>query len=174
MIGSFSDWEDIVQKAYDNLEPGGYLEMHDNTLPLKCDDGTMADEYKPLKWTKLIIEATDKAGRSATVPRRFEQLIKDAGFVDVELRRAKWPINGWPKNEKLKEMGTWVQASAMSGIEAVSLGLFTNVLGWSTEETMVFCAEVRNEFNKKSVHAYYDVYAVWGRKPEKENPQSYQ
>ncbi|TIC97315.1 Secondary metabolism regulator LAE1 [Colletotrichum higginsianum] len=41
------------------------------------------------------------------------------------------------------------------------------VLGWTSEETRVFCAHVRNEQRKIGVHAYYDVYGVWGRKPEK-------
>ncbi|KAH9232172.1 hypothetical protein K456DRAFT_1840177, partial [Colletotrichum gloeosporioides 23] len=68
MIRSFSNWEDIVRKASNNLKPSGYLKMQDNIFPLKCDDGTIADEYKPLEWTKLIIEATDKASRSATIP----------------------------------------------------------------------------------------------------------
>ncbi|KAF6826822.1 methyltransferase domain-containing protein [Colletotrichum musicola] len=165
MIGSFSDWKEFLAKAYDNLEPGGYIELQDNVFPMKCDDGTMTDDFVPLRWHLLLIEASGKMGRPCTVPPLFEQMLTDAGFVDVEVRREKWPINGWAKDPRMRELGEWCQASALSGIEAVSLALFTRVLGWSVLQTSVFCAEVRNAHKAIGVHAYYDVYAVWGRKP---------
>ncbi|KAF9877832.1 hypothetical protein CkaCkLH20_04967 [Colletotrichum karsti] len=172
MIASFSDWEDIVRKAYENLEPGGYLELQDNTFPLKCDDDTMPDDWKPLEWTKLLIEGTDKMGRPITVASRFEQMLKDAGFEAVEAKKTRWPVNPWPQDKKAKELGSWAEHSAMFGIEAVSMSLFTRVLDWSVEETTVLCAEVRNECKKIGPHAYYDVYAAWGRKPEKEGSEA--
>ncbi|KAF6823218.1 methyltransferase domain-containing protein [Colletotrichum plurivorum] len=165
MIGSFCDWKEFLAKAYDNLEPGGYIELQDNVFPMKCDDGTMTDDFVPLRWHRLLIEASGKMGRPCTVPPLFEQMLTDAGFVDVKVRREKWPINGWAKDPRMRELGEWCQASALSGIEAVSLALFTRVLGWSVLQTSVFCAEVRNAHKAIGVHAYYDVYAVWGRKP---------
>ncbi|KAL0930719.1 TAM domain methyltransferase [Colletotrichum truncatum] len=168
MVGSFSDWQDIIDKAYDNLEPGGYIEMQDMAFPLQCNDDTMKNDWKPLKWTNLLVEATDKLGRSVTVPSTFKQMLEAAGFVDVQERREIWPFNPWPKDAKLRELGTWCQASALSGLEAASLGPFTRVLDWSAVETNVFCAEVRKDHFKIGVHAYYDVYGVYGRKPEKE------
>ncbi|OBR02190.1 TAM domain methyltransferase [Colletotrichum higginsianum IMI 349063] len=167
MIASFKSWPDMIAKAYENLEPGGYIELQDNMFPLFCQDGTMSEDYLPLKWTNLLVEATEKLGRPVTVAASFKQMLEDAGFVDVEEKKRMWPINPWPKDEKLRELGSWSLESAMSGIEAVSLGLFTRVLDWSPEETRVFCAYVRNEHRKIGVHAYYDVYGVWGRKPEK-------
>ncbi|GKT54373.1 TAM domain methyltransferase [Colletotrichum tofieldiae] len=167
MIASFKSWPDMIAKAYENLEPGGYIELQDNMFPLFCQDGTMKEDYLPLKWTNLLVEATEKLGRPVTVAASFKQMLEDAGFVDVEEKKRMWPINPWPKDEKLRELGSWSLESAMSGIEAVSLGLFTRVLDWSPEETRVFCAHVRNEHRKIGVHAYYDVYGVWGRKPEK-------
>ncbi|KAK1983159.1 methyltransferase domain-containing protein [Colletotrichum cereale] len=168
MIGSFASWPDMIAKAYENLEPGGYLELQDNMFPLRCQDGTMSDDFIPYKWTNLVIEGADKTGRSLTVAASFKQMLKDAGFIDVEERREIWPFNPWPKDKRLKSLGAWSQASALMGIDAVSMGLFTRVLDWSPEETTVFCAEVRNAHKKMGVHAYYDVYAAWGRKPEEE------
>ncbi|KAE9569224.1 hypothetical protein CGMCC3_g14736 [Colletotrichum fructicola] len=36
----------------------------------------------------------------------------------------------------------------------------------------IFCAEVRNELKRVDIHAYYDVYSVYGQKPEKEPSQA--
>ncbi|GJD01832.1 TAM domain methyltransferase [Colletotrichum higginsianum] len=106
-------------------------------------------------------------GCSIIVAATFKQMLEDAGFVDVEEKKRIWPINPWPKDQKLRELGYWGLESAMSGIESSSLALFTRMLGWSSEEARVYCAHVRNEYRKIGVHAYYDVYGVWGRKPEK-------
>ncbi|KAK2018772.1 methyltransferase domain-containing protein [Colletotrichum eremochloae] len=169
MIGSFASWPDMLAKAYENLEPGGYLELQDNMFPLQCQDGSMSDNYAPYKWSKLLVEGMTKAGRSITVAASFKQMLEDAGFVDVEERRAIWPFNPWPKDERLKTIGAWSQASTLMGIEGISMAIFTRVLDWSPEEATLFCADVRKEHKKIGVQGYYDVYSVWGRKPEKED-----
>ncbi|EFQ30123.1 TAM domain methyltransferase [Colletotrichum graminicola M1.001] len=166
MCGSFSNWPDVIAQAYENLEPGGYLELHDNMFPQTCDDDTMTEDFVPLKWTKCIVEATDKIGRVMTAAASFKSMLENAGFVDVVEKKAKWPFNPWAKDEKHKELGYWAQESALKGIEAISMAAFTRVLNWSPEEARVFCAEVRNEHKKIGIHAYYEVYVVWGRKPE--------
>ncbi|KAK1596099.1 methyltransferase domain-containing protein [Colletotrichum navitas] len=166
MCGSFSSWPDVIAQAYENLEPGGYLELQDNMFPLMCDDDTMTEDFMPLKWTKYLVEAGDKIGQVANAASSYRSMLEDAGFVDVVEKKEKWPFNPWAKDEKHKALGYWTQESAMKGIEAVSMASFTRILNWSPEEARVFCAEVRNEHTKIGVHAYYDVYAVWGRKPE--------
>ncbi|TDZ44990.1 putative methyltransferase tdiE [Colletotrichum trifolii] len=169
MLSCFSSWPDIIAKAYDALEPGGYLELQDHMCPLMCDDGTMSEDFKPLKWGNMLIEASKKTGRTITMAATFKQMLEDAGFVDIEEKKEFWPFNQWAKDKKYRDLGYWMQESALNGIEAVSLATFTRFLDWSPEETRVFCAEVRNEHKKIGVHAYYDVYGVWGRKPEKTN-----
>ncbi|KAF4923589.1 putative methyltransferase tdiE [Colletotrichum viniferum] len=172
MIASFKSWPDMIAKAYDNLEPGGYLELHDNDLPLKCDDDTMTDEYKTLKWTNLLIEGATLMGRPMTVGRDFKKMLEDAGFVDVVEKKEKWPQTPWAKDYKHKGLGEWCKESALQAIEAISMALFTRVLDWSVPETTVFCAEVRNELKRVDVHAYYEVYCVYGRKPGRESIQA--
>ncbi|CCF46107.1 TAM domain methyltransferase [Colletotrichum higginsianum] len=135
----------------------------------------MTEDFKPYKWNKLLIEATNQIGRPINVPSTFKQMLEDAGFVDVEERVVTWSFNPWPKDPKLRDIGFWAQETALAGIGAVSMALFTRVLDWSPEEAWVFCAEVRNEHKKVGVHAYYNVYGVWGRKPEEEkdgNPEA--
>jgi len=46
----------------------------------------------------------------------------------------------------------------MEGLEALSLFLFTKVLGWSSEDVEGFLPEVRKDFHKKEYHILSDVY----------------
>ncbi|GJC82547.1 putative methyltransferase tdiE [Colletotrichum liriopes] len=128
----------------------------------------MTGDSQVLKWTQLLVETTNTAGKPITVAPTFKKMLEDAGFEDVQEKREKWPISPWPeKDPKRRELGIWSRAGTMDGVEAMSLALFTRILGWSQAETLVFCAGVREELRKQKVHAYFDVYAAWGRKPEK-------
>ncbi|KAI8230854.1 methyltransferase domain-containing protein [Colletotrichum sp. SAR 10_99] len=166
MVGSFRDWPSILAKAYDNLEPGGYVEIQDNEFPVRCDDNTMPEDSVILKWTEYMVEATEEIGQPIDVAPSFKRLVEEAGFVDVKERIAYWPVGTWPRDPFLKEIGRWCQSSMMQGIDSICLALFTRVLGWKKEEVLVFCAHVRNEVRKGSVHGYFPVYSVWGRKPK--------
>ncbi|KAF5648933.1 methyltransferase [Fusarium sp. NRRL 52700] len=44
MLGCFTDFPKIIIVAFDNLEPGGYLELQDMSLPARSDDGTFHPE----------------------------------------------------------------------------------------------------------------------------------
>lgn len=121
------------------------------------DDGT-TDGSQVLKWTQLLIETTEIVGQPVTVAPKFKKMLEDAGFEDVQERVERWPISPWPENNsKHKELGTWSRAATLAGLEAFSLALFTRVLGWTKEEALVFCAEVREEFKSQKVHGYYNV-----------------
>ncbi|KAF9877804.1 methyltransferase domain-containing protein [Colletotrichum karsti] len=168
MIGSFRDWPKVLAQAYENLEPGGYFEIQDNHFPVVCDDDTLTEDSYMLKWTQYLIEATDKIGQPINVATSFQKLVEDAGFVDVEVRHVVWPTSAWPKDPKLAEIGKWCRTSFMQGLDGICLAYFTRVLGWTKEEVIVFCSQVRNEVRKGKIHGYFPVYSVWGRKPEKE------
>ncbi|KAK3385290.1 S-adenosyl-L-methionine-dependent methyltransferase [Podospora didyma] len=165
MIASFTDWPSFMAKAFKQLEPGGYLELHDHSFPIRCDDNTLPRDTPILQWTELIIEACDKIGRECTVALRFKEMMEAAGFEDVVEKVFKWPTNAWPRDHKYKELGAWSLAAGLQGIEAMTLALFTRVLGWSQEQTLAFCAEVRNNMKSPKIHGYWAVYMVYGRKP---------
>ncbi|KAF6816803.1 methyltransferase domain-containing protein [Colletotrichum sojae] len=167
LAAGIADWQELINRAYENLEPGGYLELQDHNLPVKCDDGTLTEKSKYYKWCMMVLEGLEKMGRAVGVAPLFKQMLLNAGFEDVVEKKLKWPNNPWPEDPKLKELGTWVYTSGSSGIEAISVGLFTRVHNWTIEEIRVLCAEVRNEHKNLKMHGYFDVYCVWGRKPEK-------
>ncbi|KAJ4271188.1 hypothetical protein NW764_013554 [Fusarium oxysporum] len=168
MTGSFADMEKFVQNAYDNLEPGGYLEMQDLTYPIACDDGTLPPDCEVLRSGLLSIEASAKAGRAMNLAPKYKTFLEKAGFVDVVEKQFKWPINEWPKDKHYKELGKWSYANINNGLEGLLLGLFTRFLGWSADEVRVFCSAMRKQLRDRSIHAYIPVYVVYGRKPLEE------
>ncbi|KAF5524901.1 Secondary metabolism regulator laeA [Colletotrichum aenigma] len=168
MNACFASWERMLAQAYENLEPGGYIELQDNSFPLACQDGTLRPGSALERWSSLIMEGTAKMGRPVTVPAHFKRMLQDAGFVDVVEEYRVWPVNDWPRNDALRLLGRWSQFDSLEAVESSALALFTRVLGWTRAEVLVFCAEVRNELKDRSIHAYWNVWCAYGRKPLKE------
>ncbi|KAF4911812.1 Secondary metabolism regulator LAE1 [Colletotrichum fructicola] len=165
MNGSFADWEGVIAQAYKNLEPGGYLEIQDSIWPPVCDDGTLKEDSALYKWSHLLVEACDKIGRPINQTNKRPAMMEAAGFEEIKTTRVRFPISPWPKDQKLKEVGTANQVQLVHGLEALTLGLFTRVLDWNKEEAMVMCLEVRKDLKNLKIHAYWNGYVVYGRKP---------
>ncbi|WYZ38341.1 hypothetical protein EsH8_III_000255 [Colletotrichum jinshuiense] len=169
MNGSFANRAEFIANAFDNLEPGGYVEMQDNVFPVFCEDNTMKKDSQVLKWSQLLVEGANLGGRSLSDGLSSKKMLEDAGFVDVQEKLEKWPISPRFQNDpKLKELGVWCQAITLQSVETIALATFTRVLGWGREETLVFCAGVRDELKKQNVNGYFQAYSTWGRKPEKQ------
>lgn len=66
----------------------------------------------------------------------------------------------------MKELGRFMQANFLEGMEAHSLALLTRVLGWKQDEVQIFLAGVRQEVMDRSLHIYVKFYFVYGQKVE--------
>nr|XP_036585202.1 methyltransferase domain-containing protein [Colletotrichum truncatum]KAF6795099.1 methyltransferase domain-containing protein [Colletotrichum truncatum] len=167
MTSALSNWRSYLQKCYDGLAPGGYLELNEMD-PLTSDDGTLTEDHALLKSMNLAVEAVAKMGRSFQSIPELRDMMVEIGFLDVTMNRYKWPTNTWPKDPKHKEIGMWNNENLMSGVEGFLMAPLTRLLGWKKEEVQILLIDVRKELNDRSIHAYYPIYSVWGRKPTQE------
>ncbi|KAI6836972.1 S-adenosyl-L-methionine-dependent methyltransferase [Hortaea werneckii] len=166
MAGCFADWPSFFRQAYQNLEPGGWLEVQDYGLPVKSSDGTHigTDLHR---WGQLLCEASMKLGRplGSDCSDYYVQWMQDAGFVDIQVRMFMWPSCGWPKDPYMKEIGRWNQVNILDGLEGFCLALLTRGLGWKKEEVDVLVAKVSNDLRNRKIHAYFPMPVVFGRRP---------
>ncbi|KAJ4206942.1 hypothetical protein NW759_014132 [Fusarium solani] len=166
MVGSLADWDKFTRKCFENLEPGGWLEVIDPTFPAKSDDGTLKPTSPLNRWDELTSKGAANLGRPFDEGVNHEKRLKEQGFVNVTRKTFKWPINTWPKDPKYKEIGLWTLANIERNLEAISTILLAHGLGMSRDEILVFLSEVRAEMRNPRVHAYWEVFVVTGQKPE--------
>ncbi|KAM7185791.1 S-adenosyl-L-methionine-dependent methyltransferase [Naviculisporaceae sp. PSN 640] len=166
MTGSIRNWPRLFEQSYQHLNPGGWIELHDPSNPLRTDDDSLPKESALWKWNNLFLEASIKLGAPMNSCDYYEQQLKDAGFINVTVVEEKWPINPWPKDKRYKEIGAWVQENLQQGLEALSLALFCNVLKWTPEEVHLLLVDVRKDLKKREYHAWSPVRTVYGQKPE--------
>jgi len=63
----------------------------------------------------------------------------------------------YPKLLLIYLTGAWSYEVMTSGLQGISLMLFTKVLGWSVEEVELLLVDVRKEYRNRKIHAYLPV-----------------
>ncbi|KAF4874674.1 Secondary metabolism regulator LAE1 [Colletotrichum siamense] len=168
MTSSIANWRTYLEKCYDGLAPGGYLELNETDLYPACDDGTLTEEHAVSRAINLLGEAMVKIGRPFQSIPELRQMMIEIGFEDVHLKQYKWPSNSWPKDPKYKELGLWENENLNTGFEAFIVAPLTRIHEWTMAEVQVFLIDVRKDVNDRSIHAYWPIYSIWGRKPVEE------
>ncbi|KAK4494688.1 hypothetical protein PRZ48_014044 [Zasmidium cellare] len=166
MAGSITDWPRLISQIYEQTSPGGWAEFHDLDLHNVSPDNSIPPGNATLEMYKYVIEGCDKMGRTCCPGPHLKGWLEDAGFVNVKEEVFKLPVGPWPKDPHLKRIGGLNLMQFLDGLEAFSLGMFTQVLGWSVEQVHLFLMDVRRDAMKKSVHMHHWFYVVYGQKPE--------
>ncbi|KAF0641302.1 hypothetical protein FPSE5266_11196 [Fusarium pseudograminearum] len=163
---SVQNWKSYLTKIYENLTPGGYVELQDVDVIMGSDDGTLKPDTTMYKWCQLLDEAAGTFNRSFERTTNFKTLLQEVGFVEVVETRYKWPTNGWPRDKKYKELGHWNNANASLALEALTMAPFTRGLGWSREEVESFLIALKSDWNNPKIHAYWPICVTYAKKPE--------
>ncbi|KAI9167600.1 putative methyltransferase tdiE [Paramyrothecium foliicola] len=164
--GCWSDFKtQIAAQAFDTLSPGGWFESQEFDCVMASDDGTLLPDGALAHWCRDMVGAAKLLDRSLAMSHTLKQAYEEVGFVDVHERVFKMPLNAWPKDERLKELGRMWERNMLSGLSGFSVWLFNRAFGRTPAETEVMLMDVRREMSDPRIHSYMPVYVVWGRKP---------
>ncbi|KIW98998.1 uncharacterized protein Z519_00661 [Cladophialophora bantiana CBS 173.52] len=188
MTGAIADWRQFIQQCYENLAPGGMLEVQDISFNLQCDDGTLPKNSALARWAAYMLEASKQLGCPLDSVESVKRIMIETGFVDVVQKPYSWPMNPWVKEEKLKKIGElssiwtgsdgpenahgnpnpiglWTYHNFCGSLSGISLALFTRGLSWSADELEVFLVDVRKDMRNTGYHAFWPIYSISGTKP---------
>lgn len=102
----------------------------------------------------MIVDASTKAGRPWTNGTHYRKWLEEIGFVDVVERREYAPLSPWAKGQRNKVLSVWVQKNILMGLEALSMALFTRVLGMEKEEVEELLVAVKADIENTKIHCY--------------------
>ncbi|KAF6825075.1 methyltransferase domain-containing protein [Colletotrichum musicola] len=165
MNSAISKWDEYLRQSYEYLNPGGWLELQEFGLPLS-DDGTLTEEHALYKSMMYLGEAAAKLNHTFIDLDMLKPKMEAAGFVDVTEVRFKWPSNTWPRDHKFKELGAWNYENITSGLQGFLMAALTRGLDWRADEVNVLAAQTRKDVGDRSIHAYWPMIVVYGRKPD--------
>lgn len=99
----------------------------------------MPKDSKLKAWSEYLLEASAKSGSRLDSGKFYRAKLEKAGWTDIKCVVSPWPMNTWPKDKKLKELGAWQLENFSTGCAGVSMALFTRFLGWTAQEVDIFC-----------------------------------
>ena len=132
--------------------------MQDIVLPFISEDNTLDPNCELGRLGHMFLETSSTLGRPLDVPLEYKSMMEKAGFVGVVERHFKWPLNTWPLEHYYKEIGYWTRINLDYGLEGLTLALFKRALGWSKEETIVYCAAARKQLRDQRIHSLLPTY----------------
>jgi trans-aconitate methyltransferase len=84
MGGAIADFPALFRQIYNNLKPGGWVEIQDYESAFCSDDDPNLEKApNSLEWARLAVLASEKIGRGLAGAPAMKQQMIDAGFVDV-------------------------------------------------------------------------------------------
>ncbi|KAL4923692.1 class I SAM-dependent methyltransferase [Aspergillus undulatus] len=165
MAGSIKDWPRLIKQCFDNLKPGGWLELQETANRLYSEDGSLKGDSYMVKMIDGLIEACDRIGRTMDPAPSMEGWVREAGFDKVLVQKIKLPVGVWPKDARLKECGALLRLNFIEGVEGFTAALFGEVLGWEREEIKALNAGVRAESLRNDIHPIFDFHVISAQKP---------
>ncbi|KAL1304797.1 hypothetical protein AAFC00_003726 [Neodothiora populina] len=164
MFGSISDWSALCNEALRCIKPGGYIEIVEHSIHTFSDDGTLPPDSTLAVWGDVMDKIGRKWGKTFNVWKESKSILERAGFVDVVDVRFKWPVNPWPNDPKLKQLGKLNEIRLIENLEAFTMRLLTQAGNMTANEAHVYLAQVRKAVKDQSIHGYLVVSVVYGKK----------
>ncbi|KAI5850719.1 S-adenosyl-L-methionine-dependent methyltransferase [Tricharina praecox] len=169
--GSVSSWPTLFSRVFQHLKPGyGWFEYVDIDMEARSDDGTLTRHHALSRWQQYVMDATAAAGKPMAYEHRTGQLLRDAGFTDIQEVVYQLPLSPWPAETHLKDCGRWYNLGMSEGLEAFSLGPLCRVLKWPQDEVRNFLKDVQKDINSKQIHAYSNIHIWIARRPASMSP----
>lgn len=166
MAGSIKDWPRLLRQIYDNLKPGGWVELQESVNTLYSEDDSVKPNDPLVRMMDLLKDACNQIGRTMDPAPHFRNWLEDAGFTHIREERFKLPVGAWPKDPRLKEIGALMGINMREGVAAFTAVLFTDVLKWPREEVELFNMSVREASQRMRTHYLFDFLVTMGQKPE--------
>ncbi|KAJ9131820.1 Methyltransferase domain-containing protein [Pleurostoma richardsiae] len=171
MSGSVRDWPRMVRQMYEHLRPGGWVEFQETAnmpYPEEQERGEAADPTAGGKIVELmewLVIACDRIGRTIDPAPSMKGWVEAAGFGNVTEHKFKVPLGTWPKDSRLKEIGTLMRYNFIEGVDAFTAALFREVLGWSDEQIEELNAGVEADARRRDSHLVFDYLVLTAQKP---------
>lgn len=163
LLSCFKDPAYVLQQAYKTLAPGGFLEIQDIVFPFEFL-GDPPPESPLYKWGQIITEGAANLGRPWTNVQYYKCWMEEIEFEGVVEKTFYWPVNSWAKGPFYKQICVYAQADFLNALEGLSLKVMGS-MGWSAGEVRAFLEKVKRDVENTSVHCYFIMKVVYGRKP---------
>ncbi|KAH6656078.1 S-adenosyl-L-methionine-dependent methyltransferase [Truncatella angustata] len=119
MLTCFDDTRTVMKHAFQNLNPGGWIEFQDTAMEFfQANQSYSGDAI--MRCAEGLNRGLAAIGRDGKKAWYYERWLKEIGFVDVVHRQCWIPITPWAADPKFKKMGAFNQSNLYDGVRGIS------------------------------------------------------
>lgn len=120
--------------------------------------------YRPRDFVGLLAQGLAAIGTDIDAVSRLEDQLRDAGFINVSIRRFKAPIGRWPTDANYQFCGEILRECIHDGLVGLARKPLM-ALNWTKLQIEMFLVEVRQHINDPRYHVYMPFNIVIAQKP---------
>ena len=125
VFGCVTDLDELLRQCMLHCKTDGWVEIVEHSVCPRSDDDTVGPDHFYTLWGKTVLEMGDRWNKSFRIWEETKERMLKVGFKNVTETRYKWPMNEWPKDRHLKELGRWNRYRLDKGVESYMLRLLT-------------------------------------------------
>jgi len=157
-------WTQYLRDMFRVLRGGGWCQMVEIYYNVQSDNGSLTDAHALRQWSSRYLESMEGL-KDLRVPLRLPNLMRDAGFVDIEHRMIQLHTCGWSSEDRDYQIGVANRQNVQSMLSSLAIYPFTEILGMSIQDVHLLIAQARLEADDPAFRAYFPLYVCIGRKP---------
>lgn len=149
VVSCFDVTKTVMQKTFDHLTPGGWVEFHDTGLHFTALDDTVAGTAIE-EWALLATKGAKSVGRDLTKTTSYTSWLREVGFTTINEIRSPLPSNAWPTDEKEKRVGAMYMHILSQLVD--SLTKFLMLAGLSADEAEDLKIRAKRDVLNPDIH----------------------
>ncbi|KAL2258586.1 hypothetical protein VTK26DRAFT_8066 [Humicola hyalothermophila] len=155
----------LFRKIFENLKPGGWVEVQDALPRVSSDDGTVtADNPVNRFYDAVRAVLRDQYGFDIEYVERLPAMLQSLGFVNVQRRVLHVPLGEWAKDAQLRVIGGYLREVLMDFVGAMAARPLVEA-GLEQEEIADMTRSVAAAAANRRIHGHIAMHFVWAQKP---------
>ncbi|KAL2130621.1 hypothetical protein VTI74DRAFT_6148 [Chaetomium olivicolor] len=155
-----------LRRVFENLKPGGWVEIQDIFPQVRSDDNSIPPDYPMIRFYSMVKKVLgERYGFDIRVLETLPSLLQDLGYVNVQRKIFHLPLGEWARDPHLRLLGGYFRAVMIDFVGAMAAKPLSEA-GYDREEIENLMAEVATAAGNRRIHAYLPIHFVWAQKPE--------
>jgi len=156
-------WQQYLRDMFRVTRPGGWCQMVELYFQVQSDNGSLTEDHALRQWSARYAESMEGL-KDLRVPLRLSNMMRDAGFVDVEARMIQLPTCAWSTDQREQDIGIANRENVQRLLSSLALYPFTERLEMPIQDVHLLVAQARLEADEPGFKAYFPLYVCIGRK----------
>lgn len=113
LTSGIHNWPRLLEQCFENLEPGGWLELLDICHPFGMESptgkiNTSSSVSDFVRYGQVAERCWALNGLDYRATGKHVIRMQELGFLDIQETEIRWPLGTWPEDEARKHIGNLV------------------------------------------------------------------